>query len=80
MRGGSAWRHKCHARESGHPDLAAHAAALDSRLRGNDSVKDLILNDAADQSGASLKMSPFPSPRKEAGRGEYPIILIDSGD
>jgi hypothetical protein len=47
MRGGSAWRQKCHARESGHPDLAAHAAALDSRFRGNDSVKDLILNDAA---------------------------------
>ncbi len=37
---GSAWRHKCHARESGHPDLAARAGALDSRLRGNDSVKD----------------------------------------
>ncbi len=34
-------------RESGHPDLAAHAAALDSRFRGNDSVKNLILNDAA---------------------------------
>ena len=28
-----------HARESGHPDLAARAGALDSRLRGNDSVK-----------------------------------------
>jgi hypothetical protein len=27
---------QCHARESGHPDLAARAAALDSRLRGND--------------------------------------------
>ena len=31
-------------RESGHRDLAVHAAALDSRFRGNDSVKDLILN------------------------------------
>ena len=37
---GSEWRHKCHARESGHPDLAARAGALDCRLRGNDSVKD----------------------------------------
>jgi hypothetical protein len=35
------------ARESGHPDLGAFAEALDSRFRGNDSVKDLILNDAA---------------------------------
>jgi hypothetical protein len=24
------------------------------------------------------KTSPFPSPRKEAGRGEYPIFLIDA--
>src|SRR5271154_6612194 len=30
---------QCHARVSGHPDLAARAAALDSRLRGNDKVK-----------------------------------------
>ena len=44
---GSAWRHKCHARKSRHPDLAVHAAALDSGFRGNDSVEDLILNDAA---------------------------------
>jgi hypothetical protein len=28
-----------------------------------------------------LTPAPHPaSPRKEAGRGEYPIILIDSGD
>ena len=36
-----------HARESGHPDLAARAGALDSRFRGNDTtLKALILNDA----------------------------------
>ena len=32
---------ECHARESGHPDLAARAGALDSRFRGNDTA-DLI--------------------------------------
>ena len=36
-------------RESGHPDLAARAGALDSPVRGNDTtLKDLILNDARD--------------------------------
>src|SRR5271168_177621 len=40
---------RTHARESGHPDLAARAGALDSRFRGNDTtVKDLVLNDARD--------------------------------
>jgi hypothetical protein len=40
-------KRQCHARESGHPDLAARAGALDSRLRGNDTtLKNLILNDA----------------------------------
>ena len=29
-------------------------------------------------SGASLKNEPFPSPRLFAGRGEYPIFLIDA--
>src|SRR5277367_102725 len=47
----SKWRatqkYQCHARESGHPDLAARAAALDSRFRGNDRMKDPILIDAA---------------------------------
>jgi len=33
---GIAQKPQCRARESGHPDLAAHAEALDSRLRGND--------------------------------------------
>jgi len=34
-------------RESGHPDLAAPAGALDSRFRGTDkTLKDIILNDA----------------------------------
>jgi hypothetical protein len=38
---------QCHARESGHPALAARAGALDSRPRGNDTtLKDLILKDA----------------------------------
>ena len=40
-------KRQCHARESGHPDLAARAGALDSRFRGNDTtLKALILNDA----------------------------------
>jgi hypothetical protein len=40
-------KRQCHARECGHPDLAARAGALDSRFRGNDTtLKDLILNDA----------------------------------
>ena len=35
---------QCHPRESGHPDLAARAGALDSRFRGNDTtLKDFIL-------------------------------------
>src|ERR1700677_3130364 len=39
-------KRQCYARISGHPDLAARAAALDSRLRGNDTrLKDLILKD-----------------------------------
>ena len=42
-------KRQCHARESGHLDLAARAGALDSRFRGNDTtLKDLILNDALD--------------------------------
>ena len=42
------WRHKCHARpaKASNPG-AAHAAALDSRFRGNDSVKDRIIGHAA---------------------------------
>ena len=44
---GMTQKRQCHARESGHPDLAARAGALDSRLRGNDTtLKSLILNDA----------------------------------
>jgi hypothetical protein len=44
---GMTQKRQCHARESGHPDLAARTAALDSRLRGNDTtLKNLILNDA----------------------------------
>ncbi len=40
-------KRQCRAWTSGHPDLAARAGALDSRLRGNDKTsKDLILNDA----------------------------------
>jgi hypothetical protein len=31
-------KRQCHARERGHPDLAARAGALDSRLRGNDTT------------------------------------------
>ena len=31
--------HQCHARESGHPDLAASAAALVSRAHGNDRAR-----------------------------------------
>ena len=47
--GGMTQKRQCHARESGHPDLAARAGALDSRFRGNDTtLKDLILNDARD--------------------------------
>ena len=38
---GDTQKHQCHARESGHPDLAARAGALDSRFRGND-TPDLI--------------------------------------
>src|ERR1700678_2819299 len=46
---GMTQKRRCHARESGHPDLAARAGALDSRFRGNDrTLKDLILNDAHD--------------------------------
>jgi len=42
---GMTQKRQCHARESGHPDLAVRAGALDSRLRGNDStLKNLILN------------------------------------
>ena len=45
--GGDNAKRQCHARESGHPDLAARGGALDSRFRGNDTtLKDLILNDA----------------------------------
>ena len=37
-------KRQCHARESGHPDLAARAGTSDSRFRGNDTtLKDLIL-------------------------------------
>ena len=44
---GMTQKRQCHARESGHPDLAARAGALDSRLRVNDTrSKNLILNDA----------------------------------
>jgi hypothetical protein len=44
---GMTQKRQCHARESGHPDLAARAGALDSRVRGNDTtLEDLILNDA----------------------------------
>jgi hypothetical protein len=44
---GMTQKRQCHARESGHPDLAARAGALDSRLRGNDTtLENLILNDA----------------------------------
>ena len=60
---GSAWRHKSHARESGHPDLAAHAGALDSRLRGKDSVNDLILNERP--TGLAI---PRPYARARIGR------------
>jgi hypothetical protein len=46
-------KRQCHARESGHPDLAARAGALDSRFRGNDTtLKQLILNDARDWEAA----------------------------
>jgi hypothetical protein len=31
-------KRQCHTRVSGHPDLAARAEALDSRLRGNDKM------------------------------------------
>src|ERR1700689_5744656 len=48
-------KRQCHARESGHPDLAARAGALDSRFRGNDTtLRNLILNDALSDAGASL--------------------------
>ena len=45
---GMTQKRQCHARESGHPDLAARAGALDFRFRGNDNDEDLILNDAHD--------------------------------
>ena len=47
--GGRTQKRQCHARESGHPDLAARAGVLDARFRGNDTtLKDLILNDSRD--------------------------------
>ena len=33
-----------HARESGHPELAARAGAPDSRVRGNECVCDAVLS------------------------------------
>ena len=35
---GMTQKRQCHARESEHPDLAARAGALNSRLRGNDTT------------------------------------------
>jgi hypothetical protein len=58
---------KCHARESGHPDLTVRAGALDSRFRGNDTtLKDLILNDAHDHASnprAAVRRSGLLAPR-----------------
>jgi hypothetical protein len=45
--GGGDRKRQRHARESGHPDLAVLAKALDSRFRGNDTMlNDLIWSDA----------------------------------
>jgi hypothetical protein len=55
-------KRRCHAREVGHPDLAARVEALDSRFRGNDTtLKDLILNNAPDLGSASQRASKFAS-------------------
>jgi hypothetical protein len=72
---GSAWSHKCHACKSGHSDLAAHAAALDSRFRGNDSVEEpnserrgpLVYDAGEGDDGAQ------DDDRLEADRAEHPF-------
>jgi hypothetical protein len=64
-------KRQCHARESGHPDLAARAGALDSRFRGNDTtLKDIILNDARDQSPVNH------APPDGAAAGEFDRHLL----
>jgi hypothetical protein len=69
--GGMTQKSQCHARESGHPDLAARAGALDSRFRGNDTtLKDLILNDAHDQVAAR--------PRRDLGALPRRVPVVDS--
>src|ERR1700722_5694629 len=59
------WKGQCHARESGHPDLAVRAGAPDSRFRGNDTTpRDLILNDASHSSLSSDRLSRL-APRQD---------------
>src|SRR3984957_6071896 len=59
------WKGQCHARESGHPDLAVRAGAPDSRFRGNDTTpRDLILNDASHSSLSPDRLSRL-APRQD---------------
>ena len=69
---------QCHARESGHPDLAARAGALDSRFRGNDTtLKDLILNDARDDPICSRF---WVGRRHSSDEGDAQKLESESGD
>jgi hypothetical protein len=62
-------KRQCHARESGHPDLAARAGALDSRLRGNDTtLKNLFLNDAPHQGRETIFLRGYLDAAEQARR------------
>jgi hypothetical protein len=56
---GTTQKRQCHARESGHPDLAARAGALDSRLRGNDTTLKNLIRQTASGMSISAKSLQF---------------------
>jgi hypothetical protein len=60
-------KRQCHARESGHPDLAARAGALDSRFHANDTtLKDLIMKRI--RATANWRTSASKQARTQANR------------